>query len=225
MIKEYIQQQKEDFNKLTEQLQDMQYYIKEINIRHCFDTFTLAFLIIVVLQTFLYLLYGPILSDLDKTLYMFSLLISPSAFFLLLLHLYELYGLMKKGQKSIPLTLDLMYFIYVVVSFATMIGLSLYYQHHYISQRFLTTGWIVGGVLLCVYVLLALFSAKCLVRLFISKKLPHFFEPSHKKLHRRPRTLAPRKFKPVFKPKQNYYFREKPDVSPWQNEEFFVRYK
>jgi hypothetical protein len=152
---------------------------------------------------------------------MFCLLVGPSAFFLLLLHLYELYGIMKRGEKSIPLTLDLMYFLYLAFAFVTMIGLNFYYQQHNISQKSLTPGWGVAVGLLCVEVLFVLLCAKYVVTLFFTKKLPHFFNLPQK-VHRG-RSLPLQQY--VIKPKQIYYFRKKPDVSLWQNEDVFVRYK
>ena len=116
MSDDQLQQITGELAKTTEQLQDTQQYVKEIQIQHSIDALILAGLVAVVFQTFSYLIYGTILTDLDAILYMFSLLIGPSAFFLLLLHLYELYGVVKRGEKSIPLTLDLMYFIYLVIA-------------------------------------------------------------------------------------------------------------
>jgi hypothetical protein len=210
-----------ELTKTTEQLKDTRQYIKEIQIQHSIDALILAGLVAVVFQTFSYLIYGTILTDLDTILYMFSLLIGPSAFFLLLLHLYELYGVVKRGEKSIPLTLDLMYFIYLIIAFATMIGLNSYYQQHGITPKFLTSGWNLAVALLCVEVLIALLIAKYIVTIFITKKLPHFFE--HPPKERRTKQLPVQRL--VIKPKQIYYFREKPDVTLWQNEESFVRYK
>ncbi len=221
MSEEHIQQTKDDFDDITDQLQDTQQYLKEIKIQHCFDALILAGLVVVVFQTFSYLLYGTISTELDATLYMFSLLIGPSAFFLLLLHLYELYGFVKRGEKSIPLTLDLMYFIYLALAFTTMIGLHSYYQQHNISQKFLTPGWGVGVVLLCSEVLLALLCAKIIVTIFICQRLPHFFEHQSKEPHVQRLPLQRR----TFKPKQIYYFRKKPDVTLWQNNEYFIKYK
>jgi len=152
---------------------------------------------------------------------MFSLLIGPSAFFLLLLHLYELYGVVKRGEKSIPLTLDLMYFIYLVIALTTMIGLNSYYQQYNISQKFLTSGWSFAIVLLCIEVLIALLLAKYVVTVFITKKLPHFFE--HPTKERQIKPLPVQRY--MIKSKQIYYFRKKPNVTLWQNEESFVRYK
>jgi hypothetical protein len=182
-------------------------------------------LVAVVLQTCTYLLYGPIFTDLDKAMFMFSLLVAPSAFFLLLLHLYELYGFLKKDEKSIPFTLDLTFFIYLVLSFITMIGLSIYYQQHNISQGFLAPGWNIAVALLFGLVLFSLICAKYLVTIFVSKKLPHFFKHHPKERRKRPLPLQRYILKPSFKPKQMYYFRKKRDVSLWQNEEYFVRYK
>jgi hypothetical protein len=221
MDDDQFQQLKGNFEKTTQQLQDTHQYIKEIQIQHCIDALILAGLFTVVFQTFSYLLYGAIISDLDVTLYMFSLLIGPSAFFLLLLHLYELYGIAKRGEKSIPLTLDIMYFIYLTIALITMIGLSSYYQRHSISQKFLTAGWGVAAGLLCIEVLLALLCAKYIVTIFITKKLPHFFE--HPPKVRRIKPLPVQRH--IIKPKQIYYFTKKPDVSLWQDEEYFIRYK
>ena len=225
MNAEQVQQPKEDFEKITNQLQDTQQFLKEIKIQHGIDALILAGLVSVVFQTFSYLLYGPIQTSLDVVLYMFSLLIGPSAFFLLLLHFYELYGFVKRGEKSIPLTLDLTYFVYIAIALVTMIGLNSYYQQHNISSKFLTIGWNVGVILLCAEVLLGLLCAKYVVTIFISKRLPHFFDRALQRRQRKAFSLHQNIFKPIFKPKQMYYFRKKPDFSLWQNEDYFVRYK
>jgi hypothetical protein len=221
MVEDQFQQLKGDFEKTAQQLQDTQEYIKEIQIQHCIDALILAGLFVVVFQTLSYLLYGSILSDLDVTLYMFSLLIGPSAFFLLLLHLYELYGIVKRGEKSIPLTLDLMYFIYLAIALVTMIELNSYYQQHNISQKFLSAGWGVGAGLLCIEVLLALLCAKYIVTIFVTKKLPHFFEHPQKVRRIKPLPIQ----RHIIKPKQIYYFRKKPDNSLWEKEEYFIKYR
>jgi len=221
MSDDQLQRTTGELIKTTKQLQDIQQYVKEIQIQHSIDALILVGLVAIVLQTFSYLLYGTILTDLDTILYMFSLLIGPSAFFLFLLHLYALYGIVKRGEKSIPLTLDLMYFIYLIIALTTMIGLNSFYQGHDISQKFLTSGWGLAVTLLCMEVLIALILAKYIVTIFITRKLPHFFE--HPPKERRIKPLPVQRH--VIKPKQIYYFREKPDVTLWQNEESFVRYK
>jgi hypothetical protein len=140
MMEEQFQHRTGNLETTTEPVNDTRQYIKELQILHCIDALILAGLFAIVIQTFSYLLYGAIRTDLDATLYMFCLLVGPSAFFLLLLHLYELYGIMKRGEKSIPLTLDLMYFLYLAFAFVTMIGLNFYYQQYNISQNILTPG-------------------------------------------------------------------------------------
>jgi len=102
-----------------------------------------------------------------------------------------------------------------------MIGLNSFYQRHDISQKFLTGGWSLAVTLLCIEVLFALLLAKYIVTVFITKKLPHFFE--HPPKERRIKSLPVQRH--VIKPKQIYYLREKPDATLWQNEESFVRYK
>jgi len=221
MNEDQIKQLSGDLEKTSDQLKDTQHYVKEIQIQHCIDALIFAGLVTVVFQTFSYLLFGDILTDLDATLYMFSLLIFPAAFFLLLLHLYELYGIVKRGEKSIPLTLDLMYFLYLCLALTTMIGLNSFYQRYDISQKFLTQGWGLAAGLLCIEVLIALLLAKYIVTIFFTKKLPHFFEHPRKKQRIKPFAVQ----RPVFKPNQVYYSRKKPDFTVWQNEKFFVRYK
>lgn len=225
MTESPIQQSNQEVQNKTIQLKDLPLYIKELTLHHCFNALILAGLVAVFLQTFTYLLHGPIQTELQKTLYMYCLLVGPSAFFLFLLHLYDLYVVVKRNEQSIPLSLDLTYFLFIGFSFVTMMGLSSYYDQHQISQKFLTPGWLIGVLFLCGEVLLALLCAKYLVSLFISQRMPHFFEHHKKTPRKKPPVYQRTVFKPVFKPHQVYYFKKKPDFSLWENEEFFVKYK
>lgn len=210
-----------ELEKTKQQLQDTQQYVKEIQLHYSIDALILAGLVAVVFQTFSYLLYGAIISEMDKILYMFSLLIGPSALFLLLLHLYEVYGIVKRGEKSIPLTLNLMYFLYIAVAFATMVGLHDYYQRHGIPSNVFTLGWTIAVTVLCVEIVIALLLAKYLVTIFIAKRLPHFFASPLPK--RRTRHLPVERH--IVKPKPVYYFKRKPDVSLWEHHPCFVKTK
>ena len=218
-------QKPNDFEKIKHQLSDMKQFLKEIKIYHSIDALILGGLTTIVFQTFSFLLFGSLLTMLDKTLYMYCLLIGPSALFLLFLHGYDLYGFVKRGEKAVPLTLDFMYFLFLGLSFATLIGLNSYYQDHQIPQGFLSLGWSLGVVLLCSEVLLALLCAQYIVRIFIRKRLPHFFGHRQKTLmnrswyHQKNFTTIPSK------PNHVYYFKKKSDVSLWQDTEFFIRYK
>lgn len=220
-----IQQSNQEVHNRTNQLKDLPLYIKELTFHHSLNALILAGLVAVFLQTFTYLLHGPIQTELQKTLYMYCLLVGPSAFFLFLLHLYDLYGVVKRNEQSIPLSLDLTYFLFIGFSFVTMIGLSSYYDQHQISQKFLTPGWLIGVLFLCGEVLLALLCAKYLVSLFISQRMPHFFDHHKKTPRKKPHVYQRTVFKPVFKPRQVYYFKKKPDYSLWENEDFFIKYK
>ena len=221
MSEEQHNQSSGALEKTTEQLEDAQQYIKEIQIQYSISALVLAGLVAVVLPTFTFMLTKTIFSDLDSILYKFCLLIGPSALFLLILHFYELYGIVKRGEKSVPLTLDLMYLLYVGGAFVTMIGLSSYYQRHGISQTFLTTGWSISVTILCAEVVIALVLAKYLVTMLISPRLPHFFDQHQKKEQPvKPLPLQQR----VVRPRQVYYFRKKPDVGLWENQDCFVHY-
>ncbi|PNX48948.1 MAG: hypothetical protein BV459_01125 [Thermoplasmata archaeon M11B2D] len=91
----------------------------------------------------------------------------------------------------------------------------MHYQQYHISQRFLTTGWTIGVILLFGDVLLALLFAKYLGKMFFSKRLPHFFENSHKEPRKRPLPVHSQMVKLIYKPKQIYYSRKKPDLFLW----------
>ena len=211
----------EDLDRTADQLNDTNEYIQELHLHHCIDALILSGLVALVLQAFSYLTFKSVITDLDATIYMFCLLIGPAALFLLLLHLYELYGVVTRGKKSIPLTLDLMYFLYFALAFTTMIGLHAIYRAFDVSQKVLTPGWALAVVLLCLEVLAALLLSKYFVTMFFCKKLPHFFEHPKQTRKLKPQSVS----RHIIRPHQVYYFRKKPDVSVWQNEEFFVRYK
>jgi len=215
-----LQQLKGELVKTGEQLQETQYFIHELHVSYGLGALILAGLMAVVVQAFSYLLYGTIVTQMDALLFMFSLLVGPAALFLVFLHFYELYGIVKQGEKAIPLTLDLMYFVYVAVAFVTMMGLNSYYQQHDISWQFLTAGWGLAVALLSIEVLIALLLAKFIVTMAIAPWLPHFFEhPTEQhKIHR----IHEKKH---VRPTGMYYFRKKPDISLWKNQDCFVKYK
>jgi hypothetical protein len=207
----------------TEQLTDTQHTIHELHLLHCLNALCVAGLVAIVIQTFSYVFFSAPITDQGITLYKFSLLIGPSAFFLLLMHLYELYGLVKQGEKSIPLTLDLMYFLYIGIAFTTMVGVQWYYQLHQISSTFLTTGFNLMVVLLCLEVFVALFLSKYLITHGIAQHLPHFFAKPDSDQHQlfHPSLLQHR----LPKPRQMYYFRKKPDMTLWEHDDCFVQLK
>jgi hypothetical protein len=219
MDEDGLQQLKEELRKTDEQLQETQHFIHELHLSYGFGALILAGLVAVVLQAFSYLLYGSVVTQLNVLLFMFSLLVGPAALFLLFLHVYELYGIVKNGEKSVPLTLDLTYFLYVAVAFATMMGLNTYYQNHNISWQFLTAGWSLAVALLSLGVLIALLLAKFMVTFFIAPWLPHFFGlvAEHHKIHQHYE-------KKHVRPTGMYFFRKKPDVSRWQDQDCFVKF-
>jgi hypothetical protein len=222
MNEDYSEPLQGEFLKLTEQLKDTHQYVKELRIQLCLSALVIAGLVAVVFETFSFLLFAATNTDLDITLYKFSLLIGPSALFLLFLHFYELFGIIKKGEKSIPFTLDLMYFLYISIAFPSLIGIQWYYQRHLIPSTFLTTGWFLFASMLCIEVLIALFLAKYLIMRGISQKLPHFFIHQPADQHRMSHPRPVRRQRPT--PKQAYYFRKKPDVALWEHEDCFIRF-
>lgn len=205
----------------SEQLKDTQHYVKELHIQIGLVALIFAGLTALIIGTFFTLAYGPLVTELDVLLYMFCLLVGPAALLLFWLHLYELYGIMKRGEKAIPLTLDFMYFLYCGLALSTMMWLYSYYESHGISFAFLSGGWATAIVVLTGELLVALLLAKLIVTRVFAPRLTHFFverpeRTSHQMLlwHR-----------PFLKLKHVYYFRKKPDVSSWQDQDCFVRYR
>jgi hypothetical protein len=180
----------------------------------------LAGLGIAVFQTFSFLASGKLVTPNDVMFFMFCLLVGPAALFLFLLHCYELHSLTQLGEKSIPFTLDIMYFVYIPLAYSTMSGLNWYYQLHSISWQFLTIGWSLAVVLLLVGVFIALLIAKFVVTLFVAPILPHFFKQpeGQSTMHR----LFEKHY---VKPSAVYYFRKKPNGTIWEDQDCFVRYK
>jgi hypothetical protein len=204
MQEETLEEVKTELAKAGEKLQEAQHFIHELRISYTLGALVLAGLAIVVFQTFSFLASGTLVTPNDIIVFMFCLLVGPAALFLFLLHCYELYSLTKHGEKSIPLTLDVMYFVYVPLAFATMSRLNWYYQRHNVSWQFLTAGWGLAVALLSVGVLVALLIAKFVVTLFVAPWLPHFFKQPEGQgtMHR----LFEKRYA---KPSGVYYFRKK----------------
>jgi hypothetical protein len=220
MQEENLQELKTELVKTGERLQEAQHFIHELRISYAFGALVLAGLAIAVFQTFSFLTFGTFVTPNDAMVFMFCLLVGPAALFLFLLHCYELYGLTIHGEKSIPLTLDIMYFVYIPLAFATMSGLNWYYQRHTISWQFLTAGWGLAVALLVAGVFVALLIAKFVVTLFVAPLLPHFFKQpeGQSTMHR----LFEKHY---VKPSGVYFFRKRPDNTLWENQDCFMRYK
>jgi hypothetical protein len=220
MQEEHLQEVEAELEKVGEQLQETHHYIHELRISYAFDALVLAGLAIVVFQTFSFLASKVPVTTNTVIFFMFSMLIGPAALFLFLLHCYELYSLTKHGEKSIPLTLDVMYFVYIPLAFATISGLSWYYLRHNIPWQILTPGWSLAVVLLLLGVFVALLIAKGVVTVLVAPLLPHFF-----KQHEHHATLHRLFEKHVAKPSGIYYFRKKANNTLWENQDCFVYYK
>jgi len=223
MVEEGTVLQSEEPTNIIEQLKDEQQHFKDFRLLSGLNALVLIGLVAAVVTTFSFLLFGETMTDLEITLYKFSLLIGPSALFLLMLHLFELYGMTKQGKKSIPLTLDFMYFLYIGLAFPTMMGIHWYFQRHQIPLTFLTTGWSVLISTLCLEVPLALFLAKFCISMVVAPRLPSFFLQS-RKAQRQTLRLPLLQQLPTRPKKQVFYFRKKANVTLWEHEDCFVRF-
>ncbi len=208
------------FLKTDEQLKETRQYIHELRISYAFDALVLTGLAIAVFQTFSFVMFSTITTQIDAVVFMFCLLVGPAALFLFLMHCYELYGLTVHSEKSIPLTLDIMYFVYIPLALTTMGGLTWYFQRHGITWQFLSAGWDLAVVLLLGGVVVALLLAKFIVTQFVAPLLPHFFtqQERHTTMHHLFERHSTR-------PSGVFYFRRKPNNILWENQDCFVRYK
>jgi hypothetical protein len=218
MSEENLQLGKGEFDKSDEQSETQMMH--EFRLSYVLGAVVLACLVAVAVLTFSYLAHGSVASQFDALMFMFSLLVGPSALFLLFLHFFELYGIVKHGEKAIPFTLDLTYFVYVVLAFSTMLLMYSYYHQRGISWGFLTAGWGLAAVVLFLGVFVALLLAKLLVTVCIAPFLPHFF--GRRQRQHRIHYIQERKH---MKPQRMYYFRKKPDISGWKDQDCFVQYK
>jgi len=182
-------------------------YVQEVQKLSGIETFFIAGIVAICVGALYYLYPINILqiTTFTQLLWvMFSLLIAPSALFLLIIHLYTLYRSMKTGKKTVLLSLDLFYFLYILIAGATILSLYSIYQRYVISIKFLSSGWFLAVVLLFFEVGIVFYLTRWLVMRTATVKFPDFI-PIERKKKSVKKQMYPRP-KPA---KQVYYFHEK----------------
>jgi hypothetical protein len=187
----------------------------EVHRFHCLRTLFIAGYVVVILAVLVELRYYPHVSDLGRLTYIFGLLIGPAALFLLLLHLYEFKGLVRSGAHAIPLTVDLAYFSFVVVSATSFAIFFRAYQVSGVTAKAFSLNWFAAVLLLVGELLGCLVAARLVVRHWIAPRLPSFFTPAeaHHRFHR-PKDRA-----------QFILHRNIPNWSIWEQDDSFTRIK
>jgi hypothetical protein len=158
----------------------------EVHRFHCLRTLFMVGYVVVVLAVLAELRYYPHTSDLGRLAYLFGMLVGPVAFFLLLLHVYEFRGLVKTGEHAIPLTVDVTYFMYVVVTGVSFVLFFRAFQVWGVSAQVFSATWYAALVVLCGELLGCLVMAKLVVRRWVRPHLPSFFGTTqeHHRFHR-----------------------------------------
>ncbi|MDH7516780.1 MAG: hypothetical protein QHH19_00255 [Candidatus Thermoplasmatota archaeon] len=210
-IQGLIKEKEKTKEKLTEE------DVSEIKKYYSLEAMIIVLLTTIAVSTFLYLIDAVVLTDMDLLYYMFSMLICPSAFFLLFLHAWALFRSITTGKESKPFILDSIYLIFVPLAFLLMYTLNYVYQIFDVKANFLTPGWVVAAILLFVEVIIAFFLSAHIIARKLSEIFPLIFPEDKTK---KKTEIKIRKEKP----KKRISLRSKPDYSIWENEKFFVKY-
>jgi len=206
-----------EIEKTKEELVEEEKYVSEIKKYYAIEAMVIVLLTAIAISTFLYLIDAVVVTDMDRLYYMFSILICPSAFFLLFLHAWALYRSITTGKESMPFILDSIYLIFVPMAFLLMYILNYIYQVFDIKATFLTSGWIAAAVLLFVEVGIAFFLSAHIIERKLSEIFPHIFQEDKTKKKEEIKIKKE-------KPKKQITLKKKPDYSIWENENFFVKY-
>ncbi len=206
-----------EIEKTKEELEEEEEYVSEIKKYYALEAIVIVLLTAIAVATFLYLIDAVVVTDMDLLYYMFSMLICPSACFLLFLHAWALYRSITTGKESMPFILDSIYLIFVPLAFLLMYILNYVYQIFDIKASFLTTGWIVAAILLFAEVAIAFFLSAHIITRKLSEIFPHIFPGD--KTKKKEETKVKEE-----KPKKRISLRSKKDYSIWEDEKSFVKY-
>jgi len=209
-----------EMEKTKEALEEDKEYISEIKKYYAIDIIIIVLLTAIVASTFLYIINAEVITDMDLLYYMFSMLICPSAFLLLFLHVWAVYKTITTEKESVPFVLDFMYLIYVPLAFFAMFTLNYFYRGLEIPYNFLTPGWIAAAMLLLVEVVIAFFLSARIVAKKLSEIFPHLV-PSEETTKTDEKQVKIKKQKL----KKRIKIKKKQDLSIWETQDCFVKYK
>jgi len=206
-----------EIEKTKEELAEEEEYVTEIKKYYSMEAMVIVLLTTIAVATFLYLIDAVVVTDMDLLYYMFSILICPSACFLLFLHAWALFRSITTGKETTPFILDSMYLIFVPLAFLLMYTLNYIYQIFDVKANFLTVGWVLAAILLFVEVGIAFFLSAHIISRKLSEIFPHIFPKVKTKKKEEIKVKEE-------KPKKRISLRGKPDYSIWEDENFFVKY-
>ncbi len=186
----------------------------EVHRFHCLRTVFLVGYVLVLIGMVLSVRFVSAETDLGKVILVFGLLVGPAAMLLLLLHVYETWGLVRFGTHAVPLTLDLTYFGFFVVSAVTFGGFWSLFLFYEISAPALSLMWWGLVVLLVGELLGCMLASRFIVRRLVCPRLPSFFAHSEHHNFRHPRD-RPRLF----------LHRNIPNWAIWEQDDCFIRMK
>jgi len=170
-----------EIEKTKEELNEEEQYVSEIRKYYAVEAMIIVLLTAIGISTFLYLIDANVVTDMDLLYYMFSMLICPSAFFLLFLHAWALYRSITTGKESMPFILDSVYLIFVPLSFLLMYALNYIYQSFGIRANFLAPGWVAAAILLFLEVVVSFFLSARIIARKLSEIFPRIFPESKTK--------------------------------------------
>ena len=197
-------------------------YTKELQRYYMIETFAIACLVAIAIATTSYVLTIKVMTTVDATIYMISLLISPSAYFLLVIHIYTMITNYMKEKKSTSLTLDLTYFCYILLAGGTILSLYYLYTKYNISSKLYTPGWNIAVLLLFAEVILVFYFSYVFTKKILAKKFPHFVSEPKKRKKKKTQLKPQKKHIP-----QNHFttaLKNRADISLWQDHECFIKY-
>ncbi|MCX6664627.1 MAG: hypothetical protein NT038_00980 [Euryarchaeota archaeon] len=197
-------------------------YTKELQLYYMIETLAIACLVAIAIATTSYILTIKVMTTVDATIYMLSLLISPSAYFLLTIHIYTMITNYIREKKSTSLTLDITYFSYILLAGGTILSLYYLYTKYNIVSKLFTPGWNTAVLLLFAEVILVFYFSYIITKKILAKKFPHFVSEPKKRKKKKTQLKPQRKHIP-----QNHFttaIKHRADISLWQDHECFTKY-
>ena len=202
--------------------------IKEIQKYSGVETLTIAGLVAIAVAAsyFVYTIDILHITSMTRFLwYMFAMLIGPSAYLLIILHIYSVYRSMTTGKKPFFLPLDIFYFTYIILAGITIVSLFYLFQRYQIPINYLTPGWFTAVAFLFTEVALSYTLSQWYVSSTVSIVFPDL-NPQVKP----PKTIT-QEIRIKTPTKHVYYYRihtplrTKSNPSLWQDSPSYVKYE
>ena len=193
------------------------------------ETFIVAALVAIAVAASFFLFSNNLLrlSTEDQLIvYMFAMLVAPSSYFLLTLHMYSLIRELKNKKKPVLLPLDLFFLFYIPIAASTLYYLYYIYQKFAVSIDFLSFGWSAGALLLFVEVVLAYFISRWIIISTSPTVFPHLIPiPASEQPAPKPKPYKPKMHSIDYPPVKHPEVQKKANHAVWQDHPSFVKYQ